>query len=173
MVMVNGGAGWELDSATLRPVITDEHVFRSRYANDPALEVLVALWTGDPDQALARLQPLLDAAPTNWRWRALRADARRDLGDHVDAIADYRQLVSEHAGTTHEAVLVQHLGKAYFAAEDYTSAATCFERALALREAGGADSSLVESSRTALERASQLAARRDASNPHPGEQRPI
>jgi tetratricopeptide (TPR) repeat protein len=167
--MGNDGTGWEIDPATLRPKITDESVFRSRYADDPALEVLVALWDGDPHEALARLQPLLDVAPTNWRWRALRADARRDLGDHLAAIADYRQLVSEHAGTAHEAVLVQHLGKAYFAAEDYTSAATCFARALTLRQAGGADSSLVESSRIAHERADRLATGRNASRPHAGE----
>jgi Flp pilus assembly protein TadD len=155
--MVDDGSGWVIDPATLRPVITDERVLRSRYADDPALEVLVALWGGDPEGALARLQPLLDSAPTNWRWRALGADARRDLGDHVNAIADYRQLISEHAGTTREAVLVQHLGKAHFAAEDYRSAVACFERALTLRHAAGADGSLVESSRVALERARQLA----------------
>jgi tetratricopeptide (TPR) repeat protein len=155
--MVAGGSGWEIDPVTLRAVITDEPAFRSDYADDPALEVLVALWAGDPGEALARLQPLIDAAPTNWRWRALRADAGRDLGDHLAAIADYRQLLSAHAGSAREAVLVQHLGKAYFAAEDYPSAATCFERALTLREAAGADPSLVESSRTALERARELA----------------
>ena len=155
--MVAGGSGWEIDPVTLRAVITDEPAFRSDYADDPALEVLVALWAGDPGEALARLQPLIDAAPTNWRWRALRADARRDLGDHLAAIADYRQLLSEHAGSAREAVLVQHLGKAYFAAEDYPSAARCFERALTLREAACADPSLVESSRTALERARELA----------------
>jgi tetratricopeptide (TPR) repeat protein len=172
MVMVDGGPGWELDPMTLRPVITDEPVFRSRYASDPALEVLIALWAGDPDGALAGLQPLVDEDPTNWRWRALRADARRDRGDHLAAIADYRQLVSEHAGTAHEAVLIQHLGKAYFAAADYSSAATCFERALTLREAGGADSPLVESSRTALERARLLSTRCPASSPARGEEMP-
>ena len=166
--MISGGPGWGIDPATLRAVITDEAAFRARYADDPALDVLVALWDGDPDEAMARLQPLLDAAPTNWRWRALRADARRDLGDHVAAIADYRQLISEHAGTAREAVLVQHLGKACFAAEDYPEAAACFERALGLREAGDADSSLVESSRFALERANELATQRTRSGPSRG-----
>lgn len=157
--MVDGGPGWQLDPVTLRPVITDEPVFRSNNADDPALESLVALWTGHPAKALDALGPLLDAAPEDWRWRALRADARRDLGDHQTAIADYRQLVSEHAGTGHEAVLMQHLGKAYFAAEEYASAVNCFERALSLRTAAGADPSLVESSRSALERARALASR--------------
>jgi Flp pilus assembly protein TadD len=155
--MPEGGEGWEFDPITLRPVITDETEFRARHADDPALEVHVALWTGHPDTALEALQPLLDASPDNWRWRALRADAIRDLGDHRSAIADYRQLVTEHAGTGREAVLVQHLGKAYFAAGDYSSAVSCFQRALTLRAEAGADSSLVESSRMALERARQLA----------------
>ena len=106
-----------------------------------------ALWSGEPDKALEALGPLLDTAPDHWRWRALHADARRDLGDPHAAIADYLRLVSEHAGTGQEAVLVQHLGKAYFAAEDYVSAGNCFERALNLRTAAGADQALVESSR--------------------------
>ena len=149
--MVGGGPGWQLDPATRRPVITDESAFRSLHAADPALEVLVALWSGDPDKALEVLGPLLDSAPDHWRWRALRADARRDLGDHHTAIADYLRLVSEHAGTGQEPVLVQHLGKAYFAAEDYVSTVNCFERALDVRTAAGADPSLVESSRRALQ----------------------
>jgi tetratricopeptide (TPR) repeat protein len=160
--MLEGGPGWMVDPVTLRPVIIDELAFRSGLANDPGLEVLVALWTGEPDKALEALEPLLDAAPDHWRWRALCADARRDLGDHQAAIADYRRLVNEHAGTSREAVLVQHLGKAHFAAGDYASATTWFERALALRTAAGADRALIESSRTALQRARQLSPRSDA-----------
>jgi tetratricopeptide (TPR) repeat protein len=154
--MIEGGPGWEVDPVTLRPAITDELLFRSVYANDPALEVLVALWSGDPGTALVALEPLVRAAPDNWRWRALRADARRDLGDCRAAIADLCELVSEHAGTPKEAVLMQHLGKAHFAAGEYESAATCFEQALTLRTAAGAERSLVESSRAALQRARQL-----------------
>jgi tetratricopeptide (TPR) repeat protein len=156
MSMLEGGPGWHVDPVTLRPVITDESTFRSGHADDPALEALVALWTGDPGKALDALGPLLDAAPDDWRWRALQADARRDLGDHHTAIADYHQLVREHAGTSHEAVLMQHLGKAYFAADEYASAVDCFERALSLRTAAGADRALVESSRSALQRAREL-----------------
>jgi tetratricopeptide (TPR) repeat protein len=141
----------------LRPVITDERAFRSHHADDPALEALVALWAGAPDDALEALRSLLDADPRHWRWRALRADATRDLGEHESAIAELRELVSEHAGTEREAVLVQHLGKAHLAAGEYTPATTCFERALSLRTAARADSSLIASSRAALARARQLA----------------
>ena len=158
--MFEGGPGWHMDPVTLRPVITDEPLFRTQYADDPALEVLVALWTGEPDKALAGLEPLVGVAPENWRWRALRADAWRDLGDHQHAVAEYRRLVGEHVGTPHEAVLVQHLGKAHFAAGQYASAVTCFQRALNLRAAAGAERSFVESSRAALRRARQLSSAR-------------
>jgi tetratricopeptide (TPR) repeat protein len=154
--VVEGGPGWHLDPVTLRPVITDESVFRSHHADDPALDALVALWNGAPDEALEALRSLLDTDPRHWRWRALRADARRDLGKHDAAIADLHELVGEHAGTGREAVLLQHLGKAYLAAGEYASATTCFERALSLRTAARADSSLIASSRAALARSRQL-----------------
>ena len=154
--MIEGGPGWHIDPGTLRAVITDEAAFRARYSNDPAVDVLSALWSGDPDRALVMLEPLLGASPAHWRWRALRADAWRDRGDHDDAIAEYRRLVDEHAGTPNEAVLVQHLGKAHFAAGELGSALTCFQRALDLRLAAGADRSLVESSRAALKRTLEL-----------------
>jgi tetratricopeptide (TPR) repeat protein len=153
VAMIEGGPGWHIDGETLRPVITDESVFRTEHANDPAIEALVALWTDEPERALAMLDQLLAVEPANWRLRALRADAMRDVGNHQDAIADYHRLVCEHTGTSTEAVLVQHLGKAYFAAREYESAVTCFERALDLRLAAGADRRLVESSRAALQRA--------------------
>jgi hypothetical protein len=89
-----------MDAETLRPVITDELLFRTRHADDPAVEILVALRTGDPNRALGLLDELLAATPDSWRWRALRADAVRDLGDHDGAIAEYRSLVAEQAGTT-------------------------------------------------------------------------
>jgi tetratricopeptide (TPR) repeat protein len=157
MTVIEGGPGWHMDARSLLPTITDEALFRTTYADDPAVEVLVALWSGDPDSALARLEPLLRESPDHWRWRALRADAGRDLGDHERAVAEYRRLVAEHAGTAREAVLVQHLGKAQFAAGEYASAVDCFERALALRLAAGAERPLVESSRAALARARELA----------------
>ena len=63
---------------------------------------------------------------------------------------------------------MQHLGKAYFAAEDYVSAGNCFERALNLRTAAGADQALVESSRRALRRARVLNRRNTEQHPVTG-----
>ena len=152
-------AGWRIDPSTLRPVITDEHEFRAQHSSDPALEVLVALWSGEPHAAMVALSTLLETDADHWRWRALRADIRRDLGEHDHAIAEYEELLDDHAGTDREAVLIQHLGKAHFAAGHYDAAASCFERALRLRSASaGADPCLVASSRIALDEARRRAA---------------
>ena len=146
-------AGWHIDPSTLRPVITDEQGFREQHSSDPALEVLVALWSGDPHAAMVALSTLLEADADHWRWRALRADIQRDLGEHDQAIAQYEELLVDYAGTDREAVLVQHLGKAHFAAGHYDEAASCFERALQRRSISGADPSLVASSQIALDEA--------------------
>lgn len=144
-------SGWRIDPTTLRPVITDEHRFRRCHDGDAALEVLVALWKGRPEAAMVALEPLLAADSGYWRWRALRADIRRDLGEHDEAIADYEALVREHVDTNRYAVLMQHLGKAHFAAGHFEAAASCFERAVQMRSMVGADPSLVGSSQLALD----------------------
>ena len=157
--MIEGGPGWHIDSDSLLPVLTDEQAFRTAHADDPAVDVFVRLWSGDPDGAAAGLRPLLAADPDRWRWRALVADIERDRGNVASAVETYRALVGEFGGAPQEAVLVQHLGEAYFAAGDYQGAAACFRRSLELRRAAGVDASLIESSRAALLRASELARR--------------
>jgi len=59
MAVIEGGPGWHIDERTLLPTITDEALFRATYADDPAVEVLLALWSGVPETALSRLEPLL------------------------------------------------------------------------------------------------------------------
>lgn len=151
--------GWHIDTATLLPVLDDEPAFRAANASDPALEVLVALWSGKPDQAAALLGPMIDADPTSWRLQALAADVIRDRGDVTSAVTILGTLVDAHRYTPREAVLVQHLGKALFAAGDFPGAAARFRRALSLRLAGDADPGLVASSRQALDRALELVPR--------------
>jgi hypothetical protein len=46
--VIEGGPGWHIDSDSLLPVLTDEHAFRTAHADDPAVDVLVCLWSGDP-----------------------------------------------------------------------------------------------------------------------------
>ena len=67
--------------------------------------------------------------------------------------AQYEELLADHTGTDREAALVQHLGKAHFAAGHYDEAASCFERALRLRSTAGSDPSLLASSQIALDEA--------------------
>ncbi len=153
---IDGGPGWHMDPDSLLPVLDDEARFREAHAADPAVDVLVALWSGDPDRAAAALEPLLAAEPTWWRLQALTADVARERGSVEEAVEILRELVGTHEGSPREAVLVQHLGKALFTGGDVAGAADCFHRALELRESAGADAALVESSRRALERARSL-----------------
>ncbi|WP_189671133.1 hypothetical protein [Promicromonospora soli] len=77
---IDGGPGLHIDPATLLPVLEDEGAFRAAAATDRALEVLVALWSGDPDRAAVLLAPLIGADPTSWRLQALAADVIRPVG---------------------------------------------------------------------------------------------
>ena len=162
----SGGPGWHIDAETLLPVLDDEAEFRRVHAKDPALEGIVALWGGRAAEAEA-LFAALAARDRSPRWRALRADAWRDLGRHDEAIDEYRDLVAHYAGTAREAGFVQHLGKALFAARRDAEAAEEFERAVELRRAAlgdGADPdpSLLASSEQALRLARERAARSTA-----------
>jgi tetratricopeptide (TPR) repeat protein len=148
-------AGWHIDPMTLLPVIHDESTFRQEHAQDPALEALVALWSGHPIVAERLLQQLV-GDQTNPRFRALRADSLRDQGRHEEAIREYRDLVAEAEGTALEAVLRQHLGKAYFVAGRLERARTEFARALALRVRDDAAAELLASSRLAIDRVDAL-----------------
>lgn len=149
---VEGGPGWHIDADTLLPVIEDVELFRAALEDDPAVDVLVALWSGDPVQAEAEIRRLLAEGETP-RLRALLADSWRDQGRKDEAVAAYEELVSQAAGTPHEAVMQQHLGKALFVAGRFDEAADAFENALRLREAAGVDERLINSSKAALERA--------------------
>ncbi|WP_206074419.1 hypothetical protein [Antribacter gilvus] len=155
--VIDGGPGWHIDPATLLPVLDNEDTFRAANPSDPALDVLVALWSGNPDRAARLLEPLVVADPS-WRLQALAADVTRDRGDTATAVKILESLHHQHRHTTRGAVLVQHLGKAHFVAGDHARAAAYFRRALDLRTTAGADDALVTSSRRALDRALDLVA---------------
>lgn len=152
-------AGWHIDERTLLPVIDDEEVFRTAHSEDPALDALVSLWSGRPRDAEHLLRDLL-AREDSSRFCALLADSLRDQGHHEEAITTYRALVSDSIDSAREAVMRQHLGKAYFVAGDVEQALREFTQALDLRIRINADSALIESSRLAVARATVLAATR-------------
>jgi Flp pilus assembly protein TadD len=149
---LEGGPGWYVDRETLLPKIENERLFRAAHEGDPAVDILVALWTGHPEAAEAQIGLRL-GQPDSLRWRALLADAWRDQGRTDEAIATYESLIREVAGTPHEAVMHQHLGKALFISGRHREAGRAFRRALELRVQAGAETSLIESSRMAVERA--------------------
>lgn len=153
-----GGPGWHIDRQSLLPKITDVDVFRAAHADDDAIDILVALWTGQPRAAEVELRRRI-AQSDSPRLRALLADAERDQGRTDEAIAAYQSLVRQSVGTSSEAVMNQHLGKAYFVARRYRQAASAFERALELRMQQRAADDLITSSRVAADRAREEASR--------------
>jgi len=149
------GHGWHIDQETLMPVLDDEEKFRAAHAEDPALEALVALWSGRPiDAERILLRLIVDGGST--RIRALLADAWRDQRRFAKAIRAYQELVANAAGSEIEAVMRQHLGKAYFAAGCFEEARCEFTQALELRMRAKAAPGLIVSSRMALERVTSL-----------------
>lgn len=149
---IPGGPGWDMDADTLLPFIHDLDAFRTEYQDDPAVEAIIALWSGDSVRAEALLAPLIEQTPTP-RLRALRADTWRDQGRIGEAVAEYAELVAGAAGTPLRAVMLQHLGKVHFVARQFEQALACFEQALDLRTEANADPALIASSRASLERA--------------------
>lgn len=129
---VEGGPGWSIRAADLRPSVTDRAAFRAGLLDDPLAVPLELLWSGEPDVALDQL----DALPRTVRVRALAADCHRDLGDTLRAVQEYDRLVDEHDGTPLEAVLRQHRGKALLAHGDAGRASEDFRRVVTLRRAG-------------------------------------
>src|SRR5690625_516635 len=96
---IDGGPGWIIDGKTLLPRIVDPEEFRRSLADDPLREGIEALWSGRPDEAAE----LIEAHEPTFRTRALRADCLRDQGELDLAIAEYRELIDECAGTAWEA----------------------------------------------------------------------
>ena len=158
------GHGTGIDVQTLKGVIHDEAAF-ARWAaesTDPLLDAIRPLFRGELDAAQTALDRISSNADprVQFRVRALGADILRDRGLFAEAASRYGQLLAEFAGTSHEGVLRQHLGKVYFAAGDYGAARDCFAEALRLRRAQGALGELIESSIMALKRADKEVIRR-------------
>lgn len=126
---VDGGPGWIIRAADLRPAVTDLDAFRAGLAGDPLAEPIELLWTGNARAALHGLESLQQTP----RVRALAADCRRDLGDTALAVGEYDVLVAESLGTAREAVMRQHRGKALLANGEIRRAIEDFQQAVELR----------------------------------------
>ncbi len=157
--ILDTGHGTGIDVQTLKGVIHDEAAF-AQWAGegaDPVLDVIGPLFRGDLDAAQTALDRIsVHAEPkVQFRLRALGADIQRDRGKFAEAVSRYELLLADHAGTSREGVLRQHLGKVHFAAGNFWAAWDAFAAALQLRRAQGADADLIESSLIALRRADE------------------
>lgn len=141
---VEGGPGWVIRGADLRPAIIDLAKFRDGMAGDPLVTVVEMLWTGHTQNALERLERL----PESLRVRALIADCKRDLGDRLSAVREYDRLVAECAGTAREAVMRQDRAKALLAAGRADRAIEDFRQAVEFRR--GHDTALLASAEQGL-----------------------
>jgi len=68
-------------------------MFFAAHANDPFLDVVVALFQSEPAAARAALDPMLTKVPADIRLLALEADVWRDEGRFDDAADRYRRLI--------------------------------------------------------------------------------
>lgn len=135
-MMSNDGPGWHLDPDSLLPVLHDAARFRQAHADDPAVEVLVALWSGQPDRAAELLEQLVVPDPT-WRLQALAADVIRARGNPSAALLILEKLIDQYRYRPPEATLAQQIGLAHYTAEAFPAAAQWFRRALDLRTRAG------------------------------------
>lgn len=142
------GPGWVIDGGTLLSRVTDAAAFREGLAQDPLVDALEALFSGDP----ATARELLSAAEPTVRVRALLADCARDLGDTARAVREYADLLAEQAGSPWEPVLRQHHGKALLADGQTERARETFETTYSVRLREGAAPDQVASSAQARDR---------------------
>lgn len=152
---VPGGPGWIIRDSDLRPHITDLAVFRRDFHNDPLAKPIELLWTNRPEEA----RVALDASPQSVRVRALRADCLRDLGQTDRAVAIYDALLRETVGSSREAFIRQHRGKALLEAGKVLDAQEEFARVVELRTGG--DPALFTSASQAFKFASRAGEKRD------------
>lgn len=170
---------WHLDSSSLREVVDDGAALEERLAAAGDLERIWLLrLLGRLDEARAAGETVLDEAPqAPERWRALPllADVCAYQEDHVEAerLQVESLTLASALGPLQEATVDQYIGKRLFDQALYEQAAQCFVTALRLRRDNGAAAELIESSRMALKRATELSQERpagtmSAARYHPG-----
>lgn len=147
-----GIPGVSFDLQTMTQLITDETLADDTLANGGATDQVVVLLARRQLRAAGELiAETRFNEPQNFAMRVLDTSLTRATGDPKRAANRLRAMLTEFNGTTHEAILQQHLGMAYVESGDLRAAATRFRKALDLRIAEGADERLIDSSRRCLD----------------------
>lgn len=150
--------GISFNPETLHSEVIDEQLCAAALntAPNPGDRVFVLLAKGRNNEAAELVAELRMADPGSLRLQVLEADVAASVNDTDRAIRLLQYLAKEQLGKAAEASVRQHLGRAYFRAGKYQSAAGNFAAALDLRVAAGASAALIYSSTVALQRAREL-----------------
>ncbi|MDP9986534.1 putative Zn-dependent protease [Arthrobacter oryzae] len=150
-----GFPGVRINPDSLQPQIVNEDVVRETLAasSDPADQIFVLLVEGHASEAAELLAEARFKDPESFLLRIFEAEVL-SVSHRMDrAVGLFRQLLAEAHGTPGEALALQYLGRAQYAAGQTSAAVESFSRALDLRVAQSADAAQIYSSTVALQRA--------------------
>lgn len=150
-----GFPGIRINPDSLQPQIVNEDVVRETLAasSDPADQIFVLLVEGHASEAAELLAEARFKDPESFLLRIFEAEVL-SVSHRMDrAVGLFRQLLAEAHGTPGEALALQYLGRAQYAAGQTSAAVESFSRALDLRVAQSADAAQIYSSTVALQRA--------------------
>ncbi|WP_285246166.1 tetratricopeptide repeat protein [Pseudarthrobacter sp. efr-133-R2A-89] len=163
---MNGTADWpqagfpgiRINPETLMPQIVNEDAVREALSasTDPADHIFVLLVEGHASDAAELLAEARFKDPESFRLRVFEAEVLSVTHRMDRAIELFRQLLAEVHGTPREALALQFLGKAQYAAGQTSAAVESFSKALDLRVAQSADAAQIYSSTVALQRARDI-----------------
>ncbi|TDT80370.1 MULTISPECIES: tetratricopeptide repeat protein [Micrococcaceae] len=163
---MNGTADWpqagfpgiRINPDTLMPQIVNEDAVREALSasTDPADHIFVLLVEGHASEAAELLAEARFKDPESFRLRVFEAEVLSVTHRMDRAIELFRQLLAEVHGTPREALALQFLGKAQYAAGQTSAAVESFSKALDLRVAQSADAAQIYSSTVALQRARDI-----------------
>lgn len=150
-----GFPGIRINPDSLQPQIVNEDVVRETLAasSNPADQIFVLLVEGHASEAAELLAEARFKDPESFLLRIFEAEVL-SVSHRMDrAVGLFRQLLAEAHGTPGEALALQYLGRAQYAAGQTSAAVESFSRALDLRVAQSADAAQIYSSTVALQRA--------------------
>ena len=150
-----GFPGIRINPDSLQPQIVNEEVVQETLAasTDPADRIFVLLVEGQASEAAELLAEARFKDPESFLLRIFEAEVL-SVSHRMDrAVGLFRQLLAEAHGTPGEALALQYLGRAQYAAGQTSAAVESFSKALDLRVAQSADAAQIYSSTVALQRA--------------------